>query len=194
MGIQSQNNSWWLRKDSNQLGLLFKKLLSSWLNPIFQCPCEVFMQSRASPPNPPQPQEVTDEEARLTQASCRADVPASCQLGARNCALWLWPLIICLCGVICNWNLFESWAMWKPFKIISLLIISQRELFSCKGRNTSETVKVQNIPWVTGGLNIWRTFCVQVNLDWRSEQGNFKGNVNFAYKVGTHRTLTWISF
>lgn len=79
-------------------------------------------------------------------------------------------------------------------KIISLLIISQVELFSCKGRNTSETVKVQNIPWATGGLNIWRTFCVQDNLDWRSEQWNFKGNMNFAYKVGAYETLSHISF
>lgn len=79
-------------------------------------------------------------------------------------------------------------------KIISLLIISQIELFSCKGRNTSETVKVQNVPWATGGLNIWRTFCVQDNLDWRSEQWNVKRNRNFAYKVGARETLSHISF
>lgn len=164
---------------------------SSWCHPIFQCLCEVFVWSRASPS---QTQEVTDERDGLTQASCRADVPASCRLGGRNYALWLWPLTICLCEVICNWNLFESWAVWKPFKIISLLIISHTKLFSCKGRNTSETVKVQNIPWVTGGLNIWRTFCVQDNLDCRRQQGNFKGNMNFAYKVGTDESLTQTSF
>lgn len=44
----------------------------------------------------------------LTQAARGAGTPAARQVGGGNCALRLWPPIICSCEVTCSWKLFES--------------------------------------------------------------------------------------